>query len=173
MRTLAKIISRIFDPVILIPLILVVVVWFAYVNGYRWQFVALIFVIDAVCPGVAFLVQQSKSGFKDWDIHDRKARIPLFIATLFFHGLGVVVAFGLGQILVAQILLGLWMLAIVYAIVTVYWKVSVHAGVNATIATLLLLFGGWQFWWVWLIVVLVAWSRVVDKDHTVQQVLVG
>jgi hypothetical protein len=33
--------------------------------------------------------------------------------------------------------------------------------------------GGWDYGWVWFLVGLVAWARIVRRDHTPVQVLLG
>jgi membrane-associated phospholipid phosphatase len=66
-----------------------------------------------------------------------------------------------------------WLVTTVYMLTTLKWKVSVHTGVLATLASLGLLLGGWAYSWLWLLVVIVAWARVIRRDHTWSQVMVG
>jgi membrane-associated phospholipid phosphatase len=59
------------------------------------------------------------------------------------------------------------------AVITRVWKVSLHAGVSAGSAMVLTLIWGTPALPVWAACVLVGWSRVKLRDHTVAQVLVG
>ena len=57
--------------------------------------------------------------------------------------------------------------------ITLWWKISVHAAIAAGAATVLLLVFGLALLVVWPLVALIAWSRVQVGDHTPAQVLAG
>jgi membrane-associated phospholipid phosphatase len=58
-------------------------------------------------------------------------------------------------------------------VITLWWKISVHAAIAAGAATVLLLVLGPALLAAWLLVAVIAWSRVQVGDHTPAQVLVG
>lgn len=58
-------------------------------------------------------------------------------------------------------------------VVTLWWKISVHAAIAAGAATVLLLVFGLALLAVWPLVALIAWSRVRVGDHTTAQVFAG
>jgi membrane-associated phospholipid phosphatase len=58
-------------------------------------------------------------------------------------------------------------------VITLWWKISVHAAVAAGAATVLMLVYGWALLAVWLPVLVIAWSRVRVGDHTPAQVMAG
>jgi membrane-associated phospholipid phosphatase len=58
-------------------------------------------------------------------------------------------------------------------VITLWWKISVHAAIAAGAATVLLLVFGLALLVVWPLVALIAWSRVQVGDHTPAQVLPG
>jgi membrane-associated phospholipid phosphatase len=58
-------------------------------------------------------------------------------------------------------------------VITLWWKISVHAAIAAGAATVLLLVFGLALLVVWPLVALIAWSRVQVGDHTPAQVLAG
>jgi membrane-associated phospholipid phosphatase len=97
-----------------------------------------------------------------------------------------------GGVAIASILLGLAVLAVLDApaemvallasiavgvacgwVVTLWWKISVHAAIAAGAATVLTLVFGPALLAVWPLVTLIAWSRVQVGDHTPAQVLAG
>jgi membrane-associated phospholipid phosphatase len=97
-----------------------------------------------------------------------------------------------GGLAIASILLGLVVLAALDApdemvallasiavgvacgwVVTLWWKISVHAAIAAGAATVLTLVFGPALLAAWPLVALVAWSRVEVGDHTPAQVLAG
>ena len=51
-------------------------------------------------------------------------------------------------------------------VITLWWKISVHAAIAAGTATVLLLVFGLALLVVWPLVALIAWSRVQVGDHT-------
>jgi membrane-associated phospholipid phosphatase len=173
-KKLAWAISRIFDPVFEIPLLLSASVWYALSNGMRWRFLLLLLIVDAVAPFAFMMVGLWKGFIKDWDMTDRKQRFGVYFFTILMHLFGVVLAYFLGKEDLFKILLIFWLLGLIFGIVTLYWKISVHAGTNAAIVAFFNHFYGWdKYWWLVLILILVLWSRVVIKKHTWMQVLVG
>lgn len=58
-------------------------------------------------------------------------------------------------------------------VITLWWKISVHAAIAAGAATVLLLVFGPALLVSWPLVAVIAWSRVQVGDHTPAQVLAG
>jgi membrane-associated phospholipid phosphatase len=58
-------------------------------------------------------------------------------------------------------------------VITLWWKISVHAAIAAGAATVLTLVFGPALLVVWPLVAVIAWSRVQVGDHTPAQVLAG
>jgi membrane-associated phospholipid phosphatase len=58
-------------------------------------------------------------------------------------------------------------------VITLWWKISVHAAIAAGAATVLVLVFGPALLAVWPLVAVIAWSRVQVGDHTPAQVLAG
>jgi len=175
MRTkFAWAISRIFDPVIEIPVLLSGAVYYALNNGLRWRFLVLLLLVDAILPAAYMIYGLKKGTIKDWDMTDRRERFGLYFFTIFAHLFGVVAAYALGKIALFEILFVFWVLAVIFAGVTTFWKISVHAGTNAAVVAFFNHYYGWDnYWWLVLVLVLVFWSRVEIKKHTWQQVMVG
>jgi membrane-associated phospholipid phosphatase len=78
---------------------------------------------------------------------------------------------------IASLLLGLAVLAAIAVgvacgwVITLWWKISVHAAIAAGAATVLTLVFGPALLAAWPLVALIAWSRVQVGDHTPTQVL--
>jgi membrane-associated phospholipid phosphatase len=174
MKKLAWVVSRIFDPVIEIPLVLSVAVWWALTNGLRWRFLVFLMVMDALLPALYMLWGLKKGFISDWDITKKQERRGLYVVTALTHLVGVVYAFFLGKTELGYILLVFWSLAVVFAVITYFWKISVHAGVNGVMLAFFNHFWGWEnYWWLVLVLLLVLWSRVEIKKHSWLQVMVG
>lgn len=167
-------VSRVFDPVIEIPVMLGASVWWALTNGLRWRFLVFLLLVDALLPALYMFYGLKKGFISDWDITNKKERRGLYIFTSLVHLVGVVYAFFLGKTELGMVLLVFWSLAVVFAVVTYFWKISVHAGVNGVALAFFNHFWGWEnYWWLSLVLLLVLWSRVEIKKHTLMQVSVG
>ena len=173
MKRVAQIISRVFDPIIEVPLLLTLTVWYAYVNGMGWQFLVILLFVDTVLPFLFFLHLLRKHEVDSWDISRREQRIPVYGFTMLAHLAGVGVAFLTGRMQVVQILFVFWLLGMLFFAITTFWKVSVHAGVNAGLVTFLVLVAGPAYAWLYLLLVPVGWARVYSKNHSLGEFAVG
>lgn len=63
--------------------------------------------------------------------------------------------------------------SLIIAIVTQFWKISVHTGTFASIATIAVIIFGVQFWWLYLFLVPLAWARIFRRRHTIWQTVAG
>lgn len=167
-------VSRIFDPVMEIPLVLGVAVWYAVNYQLRIRFLVLLLVVDAVLPALYMIVELMRGKISDWDMTKKEERRGLYIFTVFCHFFMMLFAYFLGKIVLAKVLLVFWSLTLVFAIITYYWKISVHAGVNAAALAFFNHIWGWSnYWWLLLILLIVLWARVVIKKHSWAQVIAG
>lgn len=169
----ANIVSRVLDPVVEIPLALVIAVWWAVENGFRWRFLVLLLMVDALLPFLYFVHMLRRGEVKSWDIRDRKERIPLYLFTLVVHFIGLFLAFVLGKESLLMVLLIFYVVAIVFMVITIFWKISLHAGVNSLLITFVNMITGWRYVWLYILVILVGWARVKDGHHNWSQVIAG
>lgn len=59
------------------------------------------------------------------------------------------------------------------AIITQFWKISVHTAMFSSICTMTLIIFGPQFWWMYLGLVPLSWARVYRRRHTIWQAITG
>lgn len=174
MKKLAWVVSRVFDPVIEIPVMLGATAWWALTNGFRWRFLVFLLLVDALLPALYMFYGLRKGFISDWDMTKKEERRGLYVFTVLVHLVGVVYAFFLGKSELGVILLVFWSLAVIFALVTYFWKISVHAGVNGAALAFFNHFWGWEnYWWLVVVLLLVLWSRVEIKKHTWMQVMIG
>ena len=169
----AEVISRVFDPVWEIPLALLLAVAVAMQEGLRWRFLGILMFVDAVLPMIFFLIMLVNKQIKDWDIQNRRERLPLYAFTMICHLGGIYLAHELGKAELAQILLVYYLVGLVFAFITAFWKISLHTGVNAVLITTLNMLMGFRYWYLYLILVAVSWARIYQKHHTLGQVVAG
>lgn len=171
-RRLAQVVSFVFDPRVVVPVLLTVAFWWGYRNGMASLFLGLLLFIDAGLPFLFYLSLKKSGAIADWEIKRREERMPLYAFVVVAHLGGIGLAVFSKQEVLTSVLLVFWFLAVMFTGVTMLWKVSIHTGVMAALATFLWLeLTGW--WWLWVLVVLVGWSRVVMRRHTLAQATVG
>lgn len=174
MRKFAWLITRTFDPVFEIPLAVGMSVWFLADPSMRLQTLLLIFLFYVLAPAIYFVVRIRKGKVSDWDITKKEERKAIYQFSIASHLLGILAVFLLGQIFLVKLLMVLWVVSVVFMVVNIYWKISVHAGVNAFLMVLLNNFYGWKiFGWLMVVLLLVLWSRVYLRKHTITQVMAG
>lgn len=133
----------------------------------------LLLFIDAIVPMIFFLTMLHHKQITDWDIQKRTQRIPLYLFTLVCHLGGLWLAHELGKTDLVAVLLVYYAVAIIFFAITWFWKISLHAGVNAVLITTLNVFTNWKYWWMYGLVIAVCWARVYQKHHTWAQVVAG
>lgn len=156
-----------------IPGAIVLAVVFAMQEGLRWRFLGLILFIDAVVPMIFFLTMLYHRQIRDWDMQRRQERIPIYLFTLVCHLGGLWLAAEVGKGELVQVLSVFYLTAVMFVLITLKWKISIHAGVNAVLITALNLFYGGKYWYLYGLLVLVMWARVYQKHHSWGQVAAG
>lgn len=170
----AQLISIIFHPAVIsiaTPFVLFFLVEHEASYSLLWFFYPLVFVVFVI---VFTLYGMKMKMFSDFDVTKRKERRPLYFFVIFlsflyllllvlFHGPKSLMVLGVG------VLIG----AIIFELVNRRLKASVHvASVSAFMCTLALLYGG-VFFFLPLLVPVIAWSRIHMKRHTFSEALMG
>lgn len=172
-KSFAIIISRLFDPVWLIPGMLALAAGWSLINGLRWRFIVILLLIDGLIPFLYFVHLLSTKEVSDWDTTRREQRIRLYGFTLVAHSTGVILSFLLGKIVLAKILFIFLILAAVFTLITFRWKISIHTGVSSAAVVFLSLIFGLNWLWLFLLVAAIAWARIVMKKHSFWQAISG
>ena len=155
----ATIISRVFDPFIMLAVVCVVLL-------SRTAVFIPAFITMVLVPLLLFVIAVKTKFVSNWDVSARQERPKLFWPLIAIEVISIVV-------------FQLWFLIPMivafagFALITHYWKISGHAFASALATGILVSRFGWHWWPVFLIVPLVSWSRVMRKNHTIPQVIVG
>ena len=169
-------VTEVCSPAVVVVVLPLAVAWHA--TGYRvwpsvfWGLVVALF--SSVLP-MAFIVRGARAG--RWDGHhvrNREGRLVPLLLGLVSTTVGLLILV-LGSAPRDVLALDVAMLATLIActVITQWWKISLHAAVaGGAAATLVVIYGPLLLVTV-PVVALVAWSRVVVRDHTVAQVVVG
>ncbi|MFI5795970.1 phosphatase PAP2 family protein [Streptomyces sp. NPDC051677] len=170
----ARLITDALAPANLVIAILLIIGWHSTssVTGLGWGVLAALF-----CGGIPFAVIMlgvKRGHWTDKHVRVREQRAVPLLATMasVLIGISLLVALRAPRevfALVVAMLVGL----IITMAVTIWWKVSVHTAVAGGVVVILLLAYGAQVAPLVVGVAAVGWSRVMLRDHTPAQTVVG
>lgn len=170
---IATLISTLFEPMVMF--ILIALLGAVHAGLRPMQFVTFCIVLfGMVAPIVLFRMWYMRSHGADWDLSDRKKRVkPVLMQVAMTIAYTFFITWYFKNVYLTQlfVIFCVWILG--FAIVTTQWKISGHASTLALATGLLILWYGWHWWPMLLVVPLVSWARVKRKDHTPMQVIVG
>jgi membrane-associated phospholipid phosphatase len=172
---LARLLTEVFAPAVLIAVLLLLVGWHAGAQPGVSRWWGLPAAIFAAGIPMAYVLRGVRRGsLTDHHVPERAHRKGplLFGMASVAAGTTVLVLLGAPREILALLGAGIAGL-LVFAAVTAFWKVSIHAGVAAgTVAVLVALYGPVALAGVPL-VPLIGWSRVRLSAHTPGQVITG
>lgn len=174
-RLLAEVISFITNPatVVIVSLAILTSYYASSTDQFwRWFGVGSFLLLG---PSLVFAVYTwKKEGQIDIDMTNREDRIvPLMLSclgALFGSYLVQTRLVSPDLLLIGYVLVA--MLALL-TIVTFVWKISLHTATLTAAISLLVIFRGADFAWLYLLIFPVAWSRIILKQHTKLQLMVG
>jgi hypothetical protein len=140
--------------------------------GAGWGLLAALFV--AVLPTVFIAYGVRRGRWADRNVGARRARLIVlgFITASIAAGLSLLILLGAPRVLTGYLAFMLGSVALL-AVVTVWWKISIHCAV-ASGSVVILAFGyGPLVLCGYALVGLLGWARVAMADHTVAQVAAG
>ncbi|MBV9094488.1 MAG: hypothetical protein JO132_11505 [Streptosporangiaceae bacterium] len=140
--------------------------------GLRWGLVAALF--TAVLPTVFIGYGMRRGRWSDRNVGERRPRVAVlgFIAASVAAGLIVLAAGGAPRLLTGYLAFMLASVAVLAAVTTV-WKISIHCAVASGSVAILAFSFGPPVLACYLLVALLAWSRVTLGDHTIAQAAAG
>lgn len=171
----ARIVSNILAPsTISLPFVLLVAFYRAsdQLAAIAYAFIAFFFL--CVGPLIYVVIGVRTGRLSDLDISRRSERAGPFLFGIISVGAGLLVlslVHGPKDLVTALILTAIS--AVFMMVTTLWWKISIHASSMAGAATMLTALYGIVLLPSFLLLILVSWSRVVLRRHTIAQVVVG
>jgi membrane-associated phospholipid phosphatase len=171
----ARLVGELLSPPPILVVLALVVAWDSSPTpamAVLWGGIAAVFA--SVLPYALILrgVRRGRLSDKNISLREQRIRFGVVGITSILLGLALLAAFDAPAELVAlqaSIAVGVacgW-------VITLWWKISVHAAIAAGAATVLTLVFGTALLAAWPLVALICWSRVQVGDHTPAQVLAG
>jgi len=141
-------------------------------SGFGWGLLAATFA--GIIPLAIILRGVHQGRLSDKHIGRREQRTSPLLASIGSVVIGTVLLLILGAPRpVSALIVAMLVVLLVTVPITLRWKVSVHAAVaTAVVVVLVITFGAWLLVAA-VLAAAVGWSRVVLRDHTTAQVLVG
>ncbi len=173
MKKVAKIISFLLGPQLWLPVLVILFVFFTGVgSSLEIPLLSLLILFFIVIPFSSIVLAYKTGKVSDLDLTKRTERFkPLFIMFICFL-CGLASVFFLANSVLLHLYILFFILFIVNAVITLFWKISFHMTVNVAGAIFINYLFGWRFPWLYLCIPLVFWARYVLKKHTIAQ-LVG
>jgi membrane-associated phospholipid phosphatase len=171
----ARLVGELLSPPPIIVVLALVVAWDSSPTpgmAVVWGGIAAVFA--GVLPYALILrgVRRGRLSDKNISLREERIRFGVVAITSILVGLAVLAAFDAPAevvALLASIAVGVacgW-------VITLWWKISVHAAIAAGAVAVLMVVFGTALLAAWPLVGVIAWSRVQVGDHTPAQVLAG
>lgn len=168
-QKLATVISRVFEPAILLAGAFVACAVRLGVP-LSWSIFWLTIMLG---PMLVYRMWLKRRQHLDWDIKDRKKRVkPLSMLVGFLGIISMLIWFVEPRLFPLLALFVVWVIGFL-GFTTWVTKISGHSGGTALATALIVYWFGWSWWPILLLVPLVSWARVATRDHTVPQVVAG
>ena len=166
-------VSRIFSPLLMIPLFILMIVHFSTTSAQLY--ISLFgFGIFGVLPILGFLILLKKLGMiSDWGVNIRRERYVLNAVGLICSLLLLWVFRSTAAWDVIGILFWIIVTHVVFTLFTYLIKVSAHTASITLICLLLSLYLNRQLEWLFLLVPLVIWSRTYLQKHSLLEAGLG
>ncbi|HEY3993437.1 MAG TPA: phosphatase PAP2 family protein [Ktedonobacteraceae bacterium] len=172
---IARHVSNILAPAtISVPMILLVAFYKASSIASALAYAGITLFFLSIGPFAYILVGVRLGKLSDVDVSKRSERVGPFIFGLLSVCLGwfvLVLVHGPTPLISTVIVTAIS--GLITMIITLWWKISLHAGTLGAAATILTIFYGAAMLPAFALLILVSWSRVVLRRHTVAQVVAG
>jgi membrane-associated phospholipid phosphatase len=172
---IARIISNILAPVtISLPAVVLIALYHTRDTLTALLYSALTLFFLSLGPMVYILVGVRMGKISDIDISHRRERAGPFLFGLASIALGLLaLTFTNGPAPLKTLLLISAISGVLMMLITFWWKISLHASSLAGALTFLTALYGFVILPLFTLLIMVSWSRVVLRRHTVLQVIAG
>lgn len=172
---LAKIVSQITQPPLIIGVFLTFLVFYYApdtATGFLWFLIAGGLI--GLVPTVFTFIAVKLGWISDVLLPERKDRIGPFLVAALGTAITLISFYKMDvptEILV--FLMALILVLMVVLLITTFWKISVHAATITVVTVSINVLTDCQYWYLLFLIPIVMWARVYRKRHTVAQVFAG
>lgn len=169
----AKIISRVCEPIIWAPLMIWLTMSKVPIPTEKkiFYYPILVFFVFVIPFGYfMYLVYVKKE--LDIDVTQREKRMGFTIKSMMSFAIAVLITYFVERKLFV-IATAVFLSVLALIIITNWWKISFHGGLNTLIIITLNYLYNWRFWWVFLLLIPIGWARLMLKKHDLAQYFAG
>jgi hypothetical protein len=172
---IARYVSNILAPVtISLPFVVLVALYHAHNTLTALLYAALTLFFLSLGPMVYILIGVRLGRISDVDVSRRRERAGPFLFGLASVGLGLLaLRYIHGPRVLETMLLMTAISGVIMMVITLWWKISIHASSMAATLTMLTVLYGAIVLPLFTLLVMVSWSRVILRRHTIAQVISG
>lgn len=182
---IAKALSAVFNPFYLSVVGLILLYIFSYLKFLPWNYklftLILVYTLTVLVPTMLIKYYRKYQGWSEHELaHKEHRMIPFVISILCYFLCFYVLNFYHAPRIIGSILLASLMIQVICAIINVKWKISTHtAAIGGVLGALMAFSAIFSFnpvWWMCLVILmggLVASSRMILRQHSLEQVVVG
>jgi membrane-associated phospholipid phosphatase len=170
----ATIISRIFDPYLMLTVLFLCAMYKSTLaTTVKIQGTIIGAIIIIVVPIALSIWAIRTKRLVNWDASKREERPKLFLFILVYEFFVLLFLKPILDQMLFQTFATFLVSFAGFLAITLFWKISGHAYVNALVSGFIIRWFGWGWWPVLLAAPLVSWSRVARGNHTILQVVLG
>jgi hypothetical protein len=131
-------------------------------------------IIAGILPFSILWYWFKKGKISDLDFSNRKERTPIVLIILFCWILALILTWTLaGPRLIIMMLISAIITGVLVLIINLFWKTSNHTLAATIIGFLVTYLYGWNYWWIFILIPLAFWSRLLLKKHNIWQLASG
>ncbi len=172
---IARYVSNILAPAtISLPFIVLVAFYQANNKLSALLYASITFFFLSVGPLLYIIIGVRLGKLSDIDVSRRSQRFGPFLFGIISVAIGwIVLSLTNGPRNLQTVMIMTVFSGIIMMIITLWWKISMHASSLGGVATMLTVLYGAVMLPLFVLLVLVSWSRVVLRRHTIPQVIAG
>ncbi len=172
---LAFLISAVFSPYITAAAFIILITYSNAQNMRQFlPWIGIEFFFAIIIPGIYLLWLVEKKDVHDIHLSNRDARKFPFVLTAVSSIIGALALYFVGAAKpVVTMGVAYAANAVVIAILTLCWKISVHTALYSSVITVTVILYGIEWAFFYLLIIPLAWSRVYRNRHTISQVIGG
>ena len=173
-KKVAKFLAIALGPHVWLPLLFVIIILKSGLEANQLRIIfPSVLLLQVIIP-IAYIIVAPKFGWvSEWDMKTRKERQPFFMlmVVLTIASLGVIYFFGNTFLLHLNIIFMVLLLTL-FAI-SLYWKISLHTGLNTASSIIINFMFGWNLPILYLTIPIIFWARLRLKKHSINQLVAG
>lgn len=174
-KRIANLISNILSPFLVSAAVILLLSFkstSSIADALKWAFISMALSVLPVFLAIVYLVRRGRLDTIFTDARGQRTQIYLLAGLSAVAGSVALSYLGAPSVMVAAFRGGLAM-AVIFLVINLWWKISLHTALVAASVTVLVMLYGWIATITVALVPLIAWARIELKYHSPAQVATG